>query len=38
MEEKTVQQIITEICSMITDYSKQLYTNNSDNLGKKNPG
>lgn len=27
----------TEICGAITDYYKQLYSNNSDNLGK-NPG
>ena len=35
MEEKTIQQITTDIHSVITDYCKQLDTNKSDNLGKK---
>lgn len=36
MEEKTIQQITTEIQSVKTDYYKQLHTNKSDNLGGKN--
>ena len=32
MEEKTIQQITTEIHSMITDDCRRLYTNKSDNL------
>ena len=34
MEAQTMQQITTEIHSVITDYYKQLYTNKSDNLEK----
>ena len=35
MEEKKIQQLTTEIQSMITDYYEQLPINESDNSGGK---